>query len=300
MTGSPLVGGDLPTVEEERGGEMRSGLVYAFVATLLFSTSPVLIRWSAPLSPVEVTFWRLTVAAIVVAGAARLWGKGVAVKQADLPRFALFGLAAALHFLLYIASLSYTTVAHSLTLVYTAPIFVTAFAALFLKEPIARRKYGGIAVTVVGVAILAGLEPAISGRMLLGDLMAVGSAVCFGLYSVAGRSQRARYPLLIYATWVYAAAALWLLPAALTSWTGAYTVTTIASVLALGVGPLGIGHTLYNAALRRIHPTYVNLVATQEVTGGVLLGVMLLGEVPEASALAGAALAVLGTVLVLL
>lgn len=300
MTGSPLVGGDLPTVEEERGGEMRSGLVYAAVATLLFSTSPVLIRWSALLSPVEVTFWRLTVAAIVVAGAAHLWGKGVAVKQADLPRFALFGLAAALHFLLYIASLSYTTVAHSLTLVYTAPIFVTAFAALFLKEPIARRKYGGIAVTVVGVAILAGLEPAISGRMLLGDLMAVGSAVCFGLYSVAGRSQRARYPLLIYATWVYAAAALWLLPAALTSWTGAYTVTTIASVLALGVGPLGIGHTLYNAALRRIHPTYVNLVATQEVTGGVLLGVMLLGEVPEASALAGAALAVLGTVLVLL
>ncbi len=39
--------------------------------------------------------------------------------------------------------------------------------------------------------------------MLLGDLMALGSAVTFGLYSVAGRSQRERYGLFTYAGTVY-------------------------------------------------------------------------------------------------
>jgi drug/metabolite transporter (DMT)-like permease len=64
--------------------------------------------------------------------------------------------------------------------------------------------------------------------------------------------------------------------------------------------PAGIGHTLYNASLRRVHPTFVNLIATQEVTGGVLLGVLLLGEVPTPAALVGVVLTLLGVAIVLL
>lgn len=278
----------------------RVGLACVGLAAFLFSTSSVLVRWAAPLSPLEVTFWRSVIAASAVGVAALVVEKPITIRQVDLPRFALYGLAAALHFLFYVASLSFTTVAHSLTLIYTAPIFVTFFAAVILKEPIALRKYAGIAVTVAGVAVLVGLEPALTGEMLVGDFMALGSALCYGLYSVAGRSQRTRYPLLTYAAGVYGAAAFWLLPAALVSWTGAYTSSTVAAVVLLGLVPLAIGHTLYNAALRRMHPTYVNLVATQEVTGGVLLGALFLSELPGAGTVVGVALTLLGTVLVLL
>ncbi len=51
--------------------------------------------------------------------------------------------------------------------------------------------------------------------MLLGDLLALVSAITFGLYSVAGRSQRERYGLFTYTGTVYALGALWALPAAL-------------------------------------------------------------------------------------
>jgi drug/metabolite transporter (DMT)-like permease len=269
------------------------------LATLLFSTSPVLVRWAAPLPPVEITFWRMVVAAGAVWLMARLVGQRPRLTREDLPRFAVFGLVTALHFLLYIASLSFTTIAHALALVYTAPVFVTLFAAIFLGERIARRKYAGIAVAVVGVAILAGFEPTLTADMLLGDVLALGSAVCFGLYSVIGRGQRTQYPLLTYAVGVYAGAALWLLPAAGLTWTGAYTGLGVAAVLALGIFPLGIGHTLYNAALRRLHPTYANLIATQEVTGGVLLGILLLGEVPGVSTVVGGIVTLVGIALVL-
>ena len=71
-------------------------------------------------------------------------------------------------------------------------------------------------------------------------------------------------------------------------------------MLGLGVGPLGIGHTLYNAALRRAPATIVNLIATLEVVGGVALSAVLLGERPSVSALAGAAVVLAGILTVVL
>lgn len=285
---------------EERRAQ-RQGLVFAAVAVVFFSTSPVLVRWAAEtVTSYEITFGRMATAAIVVFGLAL-------ARRESLPGagdgwlFAGIGLIAALHFILYIASLSYTSIAHSLALVYTAPIFVALFSWLLLKEGMGRRKWLGTVVAVLGVAVLAGFEPAFDRRMLWGDLLAVGSAICFGLYSVAGRSQRNRYSLFAYAGSVYAVAALWLLPAAAFHFTpDGYTGRAILSILALGLLPLALGHTLYNAALRRMRATPVNLIATQEVTGGILLGVLLLHEIPSASSLAGALITLAGIVLVIL
>ena len=231
---------------------------------------------------------------------ARITGQPLLPRRADAFRFAGFGLAAALHFLSYIASLSFTTIAQSLALVYTAPIFVTIFSAIFLQEPIAPRKWLGAIVTVIGIAVMVGFEAQMNARMLFGDALALVSAITFGLYSVAGRSQRRRYPLFTYAGTVYALAALWVTPAALLSFTpSGYTARSVAAVVASGLLPLAVGHTLYNAALRRTHATTVNLIATQEVTGGVLLGWLLLGQMPQPNEIMGIALALIGIAIVL-
>ncbi len=292
-------------MKRPRAAEERVGLSYVALAVLFFSSSAVLVRWAAPLSPYEIATGRLLVAALAVLGLSALTERrngrraAVGLTGHDLPRFALIGLVTALHFFLYIASLGFTTIAHSLAIVYTSPIFVTLLSAWLLREPIPRRKWGGILLAVIGVAILAGFEPRLTSRMLLGDLMALGSAVAYGFYSVAGRSQRERFPLLTYAGTVYAVAALWTLPiAALNLSLPAYGVRQVLAMVGLGIGPLALGHTLYNAALRKAHATSVNLIATQEVTGGVLLGFLLLGEVPSLNSLIGAAITLVGIVLV--
>lgn len=259
----------------------------------------MLTRLAVPYSAFEITFGRMAVAALCVLALAALTGVRLDYRWDELGRLTLYGLITALHFFLYIWSLEFTSIAHSLALVYTAPVFVTLFAALLLHERIDRRKYLGIPVVLLGIAVLSGLEPRLDARMALGDLLAVGSAVCFGLYSVAGRRERDRQPLLRYAGAVYGMAALWLLPAALASSNGLHGVAPSAAIVALGVFPLGIGHTLYNASLRRVHPTYVNLIATQEVTLGVLLGWLLLGEAPSTAAIVGGLLTLAGVGIVL-
>lgn len=281
--------------------ELARGLIYVAVAVVFFSTSPVLTRWAAPLSPFEITFGRMAIAAGTLLIFILVKRERIALARRDAARFAVFGLSCAMHFLLYIASLSYTSIAHSLALVYTAPIFVTLLAAVFLHEQIARFQYVGLAVAVVGVALLTGLEPAMTPTMAFGDLLAVGSAVCFGFYSVIGRRERGRYPLLTYALAMYTAAALWLAPPALANPTReGVGLGAVLAVVALGALPLGLGHTLYNASLRRVHPTYVNLIATQEVTGGVILGFFLLHEVPSATAIVGALVTFAGIAIVLI
>lgn len=279
----------------------RRGVLYAALAVLFFSLSPVLTRWAAAtLSAYEITAGRLLTAGVVVLLLARAQRHALPERTA-WPRFWLFGLITALHFACYIGSLQFTTIAHSLALVYTAPIFVAFFSWLFLNEGLSRRKWGGVLVTVAGVAILAGFEPTFDRRMLIGDLLAVSSAIFFGLYSVAGRSERLRTSLFGYAGTVYTLAALWLAPAVAFSFspTG-YTWQALLSVLALGLFPLALGHTLYNAALRQTNATLVNLIATQEVTGGILLGVLLLQEIPSVNSLIGVLVTLVGIILVIL
>lgn len=281
--------------------EQRRGLLYVALAVLFFSTSPVLVRWADTLSSYEIAFWRLLTAALALRLTMRVAGQPWVLPRREWRKFALFGLITALHFLFYIASLTFTTIAHSLAIVYTAPIFVTLFSALFLHETIAPRKWTGILLAVGGVGILAGFQPQFDTRMLIGDLLALGSAITFGLYSVAGRSQRHQYPLFTYAAILYGAAALWAaIPAALYFTPAGYTPRALLSVIGLGLLPLGLGHTLYNAALRRTHATYVNVIATQEVTGGILLGILLLGEMPGLNEIAGALVTLLGIFLVVL
>ncbi len=279
----------------------RQGLSYVGIAVLFFSTSPVLIRWAAAsLTAFEITFWRMAVAAVMVLSIALVQRLPLPPRK-DWPKFVFYGLITALHFGLYIGSLEFTSIAHSLALIYTAPIFVAIFSLIFLKESLGVRQWAGILVAVVGVAVLAGFEPAFTRRMLIGDLLAVGSAVAFGIYSVAGRSQKDRYPLFVYAGVVYTMATLWLIPPAAANFTpDGYTWTAVGSVLFLGALPLGLGHTLYNAALRRVSATYVNLIATQEVTGGIILGILLLGEMPTISSIVGVLITLAGIVLVVL
>ena len=183
--------------------EARLGYLQALAAVTLFSTSPVLIRWAGGVSAVEITFWRLTLATATVLVLGALTRRPVRWRQLPRRQFAAYGVVIALHFFLYIASLFFTSVAHSLALVYTAPLFIAVFSWAFLRERLPARKWLGVLLGIAGVAVLAGFEPDLTPRVLLGDLLAVGSAVAFAVYSVIGRAQRGAFPLFDYAAGVY-------------------------------------------------------------------------------------------------
>ena len=298
--------GEHPLAAPSPVKDSKSGLLYVCIAVFFFSTSAIFVRWSQPFNSVEIAFWRLAIATLLVSMMGLITHQRLLIKREQLSRFIFYGLVTALHFIFYISSLEFTTIAHSLAITYTSPLFVTLFSALFLREPLPLRKYFGIGLTIIGVAIMAGFEPhytacSLHGQcMILGDALAVLSALCFSVYSIAGRGERDRHPLFRYTTNVYGLAALWLLPTVLYfAFQHAYPLAAIGAVAALGIFPLGLGHTLYNAAVRKVHATYANLIATQEVTGGVILGILLLHEIPSITTVIGGVVTLIGIMSVL-
>lgn len=276
------------------------GIGIAALGTFFFSTSPIFTLLIKGIPASEIAFLRIALASLFIFMFSRIKKESLSIKASDTKKFAVYGFITAMHFLFYVTSLFFTSIAHALSIVYMAPIFVTLFSAWFLKEHIHRYKYIGIGIVVMGVFVLTNFEPQMTPNMIVGDAMALISAVCYAIYSVVARRERQNYSLLCYTFWLYFWAAIFLLPFAVANFAVPKTLQSMASILLLGLLPTTLGHTLYNASIRYIHPTYSNLISTQEITGGILLGYLILGQVPSLNSIAGCLIMFIGLAIVLM
>jgi drug/metabolite transporter (DMT)-like permease len=289
--------------------EQRAGVLVALAAVGCFSLAPVFVlAANPPFSALEIAFWRLAIGAAFVGTLGLLTRTSLRLPRREWGKFILYGLTLAIHLSAYVAALSFTSIAHTVALTYTSPVFIAILSAVFLREHPTRGTLLGLGIAIAGVGILSGFQldyrscATASGHCsVIGDGLALCAGLFSAIYSLAGRVERERHSLFAYTFYVYGCAALWLLPVVATLFTRhAYPLPAIAAVLGLGIVPLGMGHTLYNAALRRANPTLINLIATQEITGGILLGVLFLHQIPTALSLAGVAVTLAGIVIVML
>lgn len=283
------------------------------VGVLAISTSAILARVAmgepagvlrppdGAAAALAVAFWRCALGAGALAPLAWRAGRRAPVRLSRTRRRQLVGsgLALAVHFALFQGALALTTVASAVTLATMAPVFVALGAARFLDEPAGRRVLVGLFVTIVGaltigVGDLSSAE--LGGRALVGDVMALASAVAVTGYLLAGRVARRDVPATRYSASVYAIAALTLLPVALA--TGVPLVGYDALVwLAIGgivAGPQLLGHTVFNTLLSRLSATVIAVVVLSEPLGAALLAWLVLAETPARAFAIGAPLVLVG------
>lgn len=291
------------------GPPQRTGELLALLAVACFSIAPIFVLVAnPPFTALEIAFWRLAIGAGFVGMLGLLTRTAMRLEPGQWRRFVLYGLALALHLSAYVASLSFTSIAHAVALTYTSPVWITILSAIFLRERPTVGALAGLMVAIAGIVILSGFQPSYGACdiahghcAIVGDGLALAAGFFSAIYSVIGRIERERHPLFRYTFFVYAWAALWLLPAEiLLAGHHAYPLPAIGAVVALGLVPLGIGHTLYNAALRRANPTLINLIVTQEITGGIILGALVLHQIPTVLSLVGVAVTLAGIVIVML
>ena len=121
------------------------------------------------------------------------------------------GLFLAFHFVFWIYSLQMTSVASSVTLVSTTPLFVAFFSYVWLRERPSKSIGLGILCTTVGSGFIAGTDFAFSKEALSGDLLALAGAVMAAGYLLAGRYARRSLDLANYSFGAYGMAAIVLL-----------------------------------------------------------------------------------------
>lgn len=253
---------------------------------------------SAP--ALAVAFWRCAGGALALAPfALRHRRAGVRLGATRRTQLLGSGLALGLHFALFQGALALTTVASASTLATMSPVVVALGAARFLGERAERRVLVGMAVTVagavvIGVGDLSGLD--LGPRALVGDGMALASAVAVAGYLLIGRVARSDVPVSVYAAVVYAVAAAALLVVALPLGVPlvGYTPTTWLAIAGIVVGPQLLGHTVFNTLLSRVPATLVSIVVLAEPVGATLLAWLVLAELPAPAFAIGAPLVLVG------
>lgn len=278
-----------------------SPVVVLILAVLATTYAGPIVRFaSAP--AVAIAFWRLTLVLPVTVGLATRERQGREARAA-FPLMLLSGLLLAVHFWTWIASLRFTTVASSVVLVSLKPLFAWGIAAWWLGERPDRHERWGIALAVAGACLIGLVDARLSLGALGGDVLALLGALTGAGYYVIGRRVRQTVGVWSYASAVYAVAAVALgFVAALRNapLTGFGSRDWIVFG-AMAAGPMLVGHTGMNYALRHFRATTVNVAALGEPVGASVIAWLVpsIHEVPPVSAVIGGVLVLAGIVLAL-
>jgi drug/metabolite transporter (DMT)-like permease len=274
---------------------------------LVLAMSVFAVSWAAPLvrfataPPLAISFWRLAFSCALIALLLAARGEWRELRTLSRSGWALSVLAGAFlagHFVSWIASLELTTVAASVVLVSTQPLWIALLSIPFLGERPRRLQWLGIGVAMAGAAWVGWGDLGLGAGTVRGDLLALAGAVLAACYYVLGRGLRRRMTIWPYVAVVYGAATVVLLVSMVATGTRfvGYPSTDWLVFAGLAAGPMMIGHTGQNWALRYLPAYVVNLSLLGEPVGATLIAWLLPGirETPPTSVLAGGVLILVG------
>lgn len=267
------------------------------IALLAVSNGAIFARL-ADAAPFAIAAWRVGLAAIVVLPLAITAPRPLHVHRSSWALAAGAGALLALHFATWIASLEYTTIARSVLLVSTSPIWVALFQYFAGRGAPSRSTVIALALAVAGAAIVSGGGGG-GGGALTGDLLAVAGGIAMAGYLMLSREAQATLPFRIYLGIAYgvAAAILWIAVGITQTPAAGFDSTTWWALGGMAVVSQLIGHSGYNWSLRHLNPLFVSVVSVGEPVLASLLGWWLLHEALDWRTGAGGVLILAGIAL---
>lgn len=287
-----------------------------FVAVNATSWASIFIRLD-PAPPLVTAFWRLLLSTIGMLILSKIFGQTQELnprlysKNQFLLLF-LSGFFLAIHFSSWFVSLFYTSVAASVTITDSAPLFVVIGGFLFLRERVTNFQIIGILVSIIGGLII-GLDALgkTSGQVsssLIGDTLALLAALAFAGYLLIGRNVRQNIGIFAYTSWVYGVCSFFLFIIALVnnplellqSFSFNIPWEAYALFVLLAIGPSILGHSLYNYSLKEVKAAIVSVISLGEAVIASILAFIIFGETPGILVIIGGICILIGVVISIL
>jgi drug/metabolite transporter (DMT)-like permease len=270
-------------------------------ATVAVSFSAILIK-AAGDDPATIVWLRMGMAAVLLAPwVLRDARRGVLPRGATQVGLVLVsGVLLAGHFLLWTASLKYTSIAASVFLVSLHPIVVSPLGKRLLGERVSRRMLSGVGLAIIGMLVTCAGDLRVDSTAFGGDLLAIAGGLCLAGYLLIGRSVRASLGVAGYSAFVYAVVCV---IAALTAVAGgvAHLPSPRVALACFGLAVICTigGHTVYNWALRHVPVLLVSVSFLGEPPLAAVLAFLILASVPSLATVLGGVLILAGLALAL-
>ncbi len=254
-------------------------VIAVVIGIVAISTASIFIKL-CDAAPLAIAAYRLGLASLLLSPVA-LSRKGYGkILRGRWKLLFLTGLFLGFHFIFWVASLKYTSVASSVVIVSTHPIFVALGSYLFLREGVSTLTIVGILLSTAGAVIIGLSDFTLSTHAAMGDLLALAGAIMASAYLIVGRRLRQQMDLISYIFPVYSAGGLVVLLIGLA--TGVpffgYSSQTYTLFLMLAIVPQLIGHSTFNWALKFFSASTVAILILGEPIGSTLLAYWVLGE----------------------
>lgn len=272
----------------------------AIVAILGVSASgPLMAGAAAP--ALAIGFWRNALGTLAVAPFAAPRARGeLGMLGRDGWRTTIFaGLMLALHFGTWVTALKMTSVAAATAMVSMQVVFVVIIDRL-RGEVAPRSVIAGMALAIVGVLVITGVDFSLSAKALTGDLLALVGGLTAALYLIAGSQVRERVSTSSYTVACYGICAAALGLACLVGQVEMvdFSGRTWLAIIGVTICAQLLGHSVLNHLLAVMSPGVLSLLLLIEVPGAALLAGIFLGQTPPVGVYVGLALILAGLVVV--
>ncbi|MBE6989631.1 MAG: DMT family transporter [Ruminococcaceae bacterium] len=281
------------------------GHLYALFTILVWGSCYVLTKnlLAAGFTPIQIIPLRMALAYVALLV---MRPRFLRLPLKDELLFALIGIAGgSFYFFLQNTALTYTYAANVSILVSLSPIFTVVLAQLFSRsgEKLGRFVYIGSLVAIVGVVLVV-LNGSLNFHLSpAGDLLALGAALAWAVYSILIKPYTERYDNFIVTRrvmlWAFLTGVpLMLLTDGMPVLTPLFTVPKVLlSWLFLSIFGNAVCFAVWNIAFQRLGVVVTNnyLYASPFVT--LVVGWLLLGEPISPMGIAGAVLITLGVFL---
>lgn len=269
---------------------LKLGLFLA-VGMISIGFAPIIVKLKPDfVSPISLAAYRTMFAALLLLPF-WVWKERLSIKKLtkqQLKLMAIAGLFLSLHFILWISSLSYTSVASASVLVTIHPVMIILVEKFLFKRHYPVSTWLGVFTAFLGVAMLSWLDASSESNFpnaIIGNLLAFTAAIMFVVYFFLGERVRKNHDF----TWLGYVFPVYFFSAVVCALVVLIQVPEQAVVLdqkflwvalALAVGPQIMGHGSLNYAVKYIQPTLLSSLILVEPAISAVMAVWFFGEIP--------------------
>lgn len=262
-----------------------------FFGLLAFAFAPILVRLAGDVSPITLATWRTFLSVLIISPFYYFYEKKKVkeiytqpIKYINSLKI-LSGVSLGFHFILWISSLKYTSVASASILVTIHPVLLIIAEQGIFKIKFPRVVWVGVLISFAGSIYLGYVDGLESTQAfpdaLFGDFLAFSAAVVFAIYFLISRKVRQQSTWLGYVSPIY----FW-------SFITCFVVGLILQVdfllpkeamivvFGMAIGPQIMGHGAMNYAVKYVSPTILSTTILVEPILATLFGMYFFSEFP--------------------
>lgn len=266
-------------------------------AAALWGTAGILVKMISDMTALSIIFYRVTLAFIIFMVFFSLSGNLNKLRLKDKKLYlVLFSVLQITTMLTFFISIKEASVPIAVLLLYTAPLYVTAFSPLLLKERSTGKGWLALCLSIAGVILIIDPGKLELSLKLTGIIAGLLSGISYAFQIMTSKYISKSYSGYNQAFWSFMIAMVLLLPAAAVPLN--VVSGNIGYLILLAIFPTILAISLYFNGLNKVRASSASILGLIEPVSAVFLSILILHESISIPVILGGALILAGAALV--